>query len=322
MYRNTLAVLASAQLAAAGLYPNMTPDNHTCILTDPVLSCSEGAVADKVDSCCTETFGGLVLQTQFWDTNTGLEGIGQLLPPYTWTIHGLWPDFCNGSYTQYCDLSRQYDPSPAPNTTNGKPDGTPVPKYTGESIEAWFEPYGKMDLLAYMKKYWINQYAPNWELWAHEFSKHATCFSTFDKECYGPKANEHDDLFQFFETVIAYYKVLPTWGWLSAANIRPSNTTSYSLSDVQDALTLGYGAVPFIGCGGPKYNQTEAGKGSLDNGGTQLNEVWYYYHVYGSPQRNQGLRVPADIAGGSVSSCAKTPGAIWYYERAAGSETD
>lgn len=91
MYRNTLAVLASAQLAAAGLYPNMTPDNHTCILTDPILSCSENAVPEKVDTCCTETFGGLVLQTQFWDTNTGLEAQGQLLPPYTWTIHGLWP---------------------------------------------------------------------------------------------------------------------------------------------------------------------------------------------------------------------------------------
>jgi ribonuclease T2 len=137
----------------------------------------------------------------------------------------------------------------------------------------------------------------------------------------GPKVNEHDDLFQFFETVIAYYKVLPTWGWLSASDIRPSNETSYSLSNIQAALTHGYGVVPFIGCGGPKYNQTEAGKGSLDNGGTQLNEVWYYYHVYGSPQRNQGLRVPADVSGSSVSSCAKAPGAIWYYERASGSET-
>jgi ribonuclease T2 len=41
-----------------------------------------------------------------------------------------------------------------------------------------------MDLLAYMKKYWVNQGAPSWELWAHEFSKHATCYSTFQKECY------------------------------------------------------------------------------------------------------------------------------------------
>lgn len=67
-------------------------------------------VHSLVDSCCTETFGGLVLSTQYWDTYTGLEDQGQLLPPKTWTLHGLWPDFCNGSYTQYYDLSRQYDP--------------------------------------------------------------------------------------------------------------------------------------------------------------------------------------------------------------------
>ncbi|KAK5998461.1 Ribonuclease Le2 [Cladobotryum mycophilum] len=323
MYRSGLAVLslaASVQLAAAGLYPGITPDNHTCVLAEPVLSCSCEAVPDKVDTCCVETFGGLILQTQFWSTYTGLEAKGQVLPQDSWTIHGLWPDFCNGSYTQYCDLSRQYDPKPAPNTTDGTPTGTPVPPYTGPSIDTFFEPYGKMDLLAYMNKYWINQNDPNWILWAHEFSKHATCYSTFQKECYGPKAAEHDDLFNFFETVIGYFKVHPTWGWLSAANIRPSNATAYSLSDIQGALTRGFGVAPYLGCGGPKYNETAAGKGSLDNGRTQLNEVWYYYHVFGASQRQQGLRIPADVAAGTLTSCAKAPGAIWYYERAHGSE--
>lgn len=32
MHRNTIAVLAGAQLAAAGLYPGVTADNHTCAL--------------------------------------------------------------------------------------------------------------------------------------------------------------------------------------------------------------------------------------------------------------------------------------------------
>jgi hypothetical protein len=45
-----------------------------------------------------------VLSTQFWDTYTGYESSGQLLPKDSWTLHGLWPDYCNGSYTQYCDL--------------------------------------------------------------------------------------------------------------------------------------------------------------------------------------------------------------------------
>jgi hypothetical protein len=73
-------------------------------LETPYLSCSANAFPNITDSCCTETFGGLVLSTQFWDTYTGLESKGQLLPKNTWSLHGLWPDFCNGSFTQYCDL--------------------------------------------------------------------------------------------------------------------------------------------------------------------------------------------------------------------------
>jgi hypothetical protein len=48
--------------------------------------------------------------------------------------------------------SRQYDPVPSPNTTTGKPDGTPVPAYKGPSISTFLAPFGKFDLLAYMNK--------------------------------------------------------------------------------------------------------------------------------------------------------------------------
>ncbi|CAH0049616.1 unnamed protein product [Clonostachys solani] len=321
MFRNTilLSLAASAKLAAAGLYPGITPHNHTCALVDPILSCSAGADASKVDSCCTETFGGLVLITQFWDTYTGLEKDGQLLPQKAWTIHGGWPDFCSGKYTQYCDLSRQYDPKPSPNTTTGTSDGTPVPPYKGESIDKWFVPNGKADLLAYMNRHWVSQLDPNWVLWAHEYSKHATCFSTFQTECYGPNYSKFDDLFEFFETVIRYHRTLPTYDWLSAAGIKPSNRTSYSVAKIQKVLSDSYGQPPFIGCGGPKYNETEAGKGSLDNGGTVLNEMWWYMNVLGRIQDHQALRLPATV-GGRLTSCAQADNAVWYYERTNGSE--
>lgn len=119
--------------ASAKLYPDQSSQNHTCFLQEPLLSCPPQDPT-QVDSCCVETFGGLLLTTQFWDTYTGREAEGQLLPEKVWTLHGLWPDFCNGSYTQYCDLSRQYDPIPSPNTTTGTPDGTPVPPYNGKNI--------------------------------------------------------------------------------------------------------------------------------------------------------------------------------------------
>jgi ribonuclease T2 len=48
--------------------------------------------------------------------------------------------------------------------------------------------------------------------------------------------------------------------------------------------------------------------------------VWYYNHVYGQTQAKHTQRARADINGGGLSNCAKAPGAIWYYERAKGSE--
>ncbi|KAH6626485.1 ribonuclease T2-like protein [Chaetomium sp. MPI-SDFR-AT-0129] len=308
-----LAVAGSVQTALAGCKPHK-----------PVLSCSAEAESGLVDSCKVETFGGLVLSTQFWDTYTGLESEGQLLPANSFTLHGLWPDFCNGSWTQYCDFARQYDPKPDPNTTTGKPDGVPVPPYTGPSVDTFLTALGHPGhkLLAWMNKYWIAQKQPNHQLWAHEFSKHATCFSTFAPSCFSHKdLKKHQDLLTFFDVSAQYFKSLPTYDWLAAADITPSNTTSYTLADIQSTLASHHdGEVPYLGCSGKRYNETEAGKGSLDNGFTALTEVWYYYHVYGPVQAGKGKPVGADINGGSISSCAKAEGAVWYYERAKGSE--
>ncbi|ROW16644.1 hypothetical protein VPNG_01558 [Cytospora leucostoma] len=309
----------TARYWSRSLY-NETSSNHTCQLQEPLLSCSAGAQASLVDSCCVETYGGLVLATQYWDIYTGLESQGQVLPKDSWTLHGLWPDFCNGSYTQYCDLSRQYDPDPSPNTTTGTLAGTPVPPYTGPDIGTFLEPFGRYDLLAYMNRYWVSQGQPNPDFWGHEFSKHATCYSTFDVPCYGPRYVEHEDVVDFFETAVAYYRGLPTWDWLAGAGITPSNATAYSLSDIRSALTAAHGAVPYIACAGERYNATEAGAGSLDNGYTRLSEVWYYHHVYGRPQDHNAVPVAANATGGSLGNCASTPGAIYYYERASGSE--
>ncbi|KAF2964271.1 hypothetical protein GQX73_g9287 [Xylaria multiplex] len=310
--RRVLALALFSQGVLGGLYPGLSTANHTCSLAKPILSCSDGAQPGLVDTCCTETYGGLILQTQFWNTYTGLESKGQLLPKDSWTIHGLWPDFCNGSYTQYCDLRRQYDPLPSPNTTTGKPDGTPVKPWKGAPISDYIKRFRKYDLLDFMNKYWTGLNQPSWILWAHEFSKHATCFSTFDTECYGPAYARHEEVTDFFETVVAYYQDLPTWRWLAEGGIAPSNRTAYSVADIQGVLRARFGKTPYVGCGGPRFNETKAGEGSADNGFTVLAEMWYYYHARGRVQRVDG--VPTD-ATGSTTSCAKAPGAVWYYER-------
>lgn len=227
-------------------------------------------------------------------------------------------DICicsNGSYTQYCDLTRQFDPEPSPNTTTGAPDGTPVPPYTGPPIDP-FTPFARHDLHAWMQTYWIARNQPNWVLWAHEFSKHATCFSTFDLPCYGPQYQDGYDLIEFFETTAMYFLRLPTYAWLRDADIVPSNGTAYSLSDLEDALSGAYGVEPYVGCSGPAYNETDAGQGSDDDGATVLSEVWYYFHVFGRPQDGRW----APVAQTGSSSCAKGEGAVWYYERSQRSE--
>lgn len=118
-----------------------------------------------------------------------------------------------------------------------------------------------------MKRYWVAQGQPSPDFWGHEFSKHATCYSTFDVACYGPQYVLHQDVVDFFETAIAWYRTVPTYSWLEAAGIVPSNTTTYNLGDIQATLTKAFGAVPYLACSGAT---------SADGSGkTVLSEVWY-----------------------------------------------
>lgn len=130
-----------------------------------------------------------------------------------------------------------------------------------------------------MNTYWIGWLQDNPGFWAHEFSKHATCFSTFNVPCYGPQYRQHEDVVDFFETAIKYYKRFPTFKWLEEGCITPSNSTTYTYSKLRDVLFNKHGGIPFIGCSGPRYNTTAAGKGSKDNGFSVLSEIWYYEHV-------------------------------------------
>lgn len=96
-----------------------------------------------------------MLSTQFWDTYTGLEKEGQLLPKNSWTLHGLWPDNCDGSFDQYCDFSRQFDPSPSPAKL---PNGTVIPPYKGPSVATFVAEFGRVDLLDFSASFAAGSY--------------------------------------------------------------------------------------------------------------------------------------------------------------------
>ena len=117
---------------------------------------------------------------------------------------------------------------------------------------------------------------------------------------------------------ISYLQSLRTYGWLSAASIRPTNSSTFTLSDLQYAFTKGFGAPPYIGCSRPRYNATAAANRMLEDVYTVLSEVWYYHQVYGCQQRNHVMPVSARIDGGSVSNSAKAKGAVRYLEGTGG----
>ncbi|GAW21577.1 hypothetical protein ANO14919_111000 [Xylariales sp. No.14919] len=189
---------------------------------DLPFSCSNTTAVE--DLCCFNAPGGDVLLTQFWDTapSTG--------PSDSWTIHGLWPDNCDGSYEQYCDQNRQY--------TN---------------ISAILQEKASCTLKT-MQTYWKDYNGEDETFWEHEFGKHGTCMSTLNPECY-ENYQPTDEVADFFTRAVSLFKTLPTYDWLAAAGIVPSSTQTYTLAAIQEVLTAHHGHNAIIRCSGSTLNE-------------------------------------------------------------------
>jgi len=96
----------------------------------------------RPQECCTNVPGGLQLQTQFWNAQPDIG------PKTSWTVHGLWPDKCDGSFAQYCDPSRAYP-----------------------SIRSILQDKGETQLLETMSTYWKSNTDDDDSLWVHEWAK-------------------------------------------------------------------------------------------------------------------------------------------------------
>ena len=175
------------------------------------------------------------------------------------SIHGLHltvcrPDHCDGTYDSNCDPARAY--------TN---------------ISAILTAAGQTATLNYMNTYWKND--PNdgtdESLWEHEWETHGTCISTLKTSCY-TNYTPQQEVLDFFNKVVALFKTLPTYTWLSNAGIVPSATATYTSAAILAALEAPRGVTAVISCANTN----------------QLDQVFYFYDVTGSVQ--SGTFVPTN----------------------------
>lgn len=177
-------------------------------------------------SCCYESPGGLILQTQFWDTNPVVG------PANSWGLHGLWPDNCDGTFTENCDSSRDY--------TN---------------IGTLLSNAGQTTVLNYMNTFWQSNDESGEAFWEHEWSTHGTCYSTLNPSCYA-NYKTGDEAVDFFVRTVELFSTLQTYTWLAAAGITPGSST-YTLSALNAAVKSKFGQNPLFSCSGSTISAVE-----------------------------------------------------------------
>lgn len=273
----TLAILSSLLLLAEGasVSPRLIIDG---ILIDPSLllpgrskcsllqdidprvptSCHNTTV--QSNTCCFNAPGGHFLQTQFWDYDSPLNFSG---PTDSWTVHGLWPDHCDGSFDQFCAPSREV-----------------------QNITQILQQHGENELLDWMHTFWKDNTGNDESFWEHEFNKHGTCISTLEPQCI-QDFKDRNDVVIYVKRTVGLFQTLQTFKFLEKKGIVPSNTTLYNLTDIQGALTAVTGKTPTVQCNGPSNSF--------------INEMWYHFETKGSVI--DGIFIPANPDDTPTGNC-------------------
>ncbi|KAJ7953815.1 Ribonuclease [Quillaja saponaria] len=146
-----------------------------------------GSYCDTKQSCCYPTTGK---------------------PAADFGIHGLWPNYQDGSYPSNCD-----------------PDSP-------------FKQSEISDLRSSMQRNWPTLACPSGsgiQFWTHEWEKHGTCSeSVLDQHGY-------------FETALNLKNKANILQALTRAGIQPDGK-SYSLSSIKDSIKVAIGYTPWIEC--------------------------------------------------------------------------
>ncbi|CCF52825.1 hypothetical protein NDA18_002786 [Ustilago nuda] len=243
--RTTISLTAAMLAVAFGTTtaaPHQTPFTllHNNTLDEPCLSCTTTPTCSR-DPCSTNTPGGLLLLTQFWDYSPPIG------PSNSWTIHGLWPDTCTGGYDSDCDPSR--------NSAN-----------IASVLQSSSNPKAA-SALDTMNQYWLALNGNDGQFWSHEWNKHGTCVSTLAPQCYndelkGQSYEKGEDIVDFFTTTVDLWEKYNVFEALKEAGIEPSGTKRYSLDELHKATSDKWGKEATFKC---------------RNGA--LNEAWVYFHT-------------------------------------------
>ncbi|ODV78705.1 ribonuclease T2 [Suhomyces tanzawaensis NRRL Y-17324] len=216
----------------------VSKDSAPSCPVDSPISCSISN-ADAQNSCCYESPGGILLQTQFWDYSPAVGADD------AFTLHGLWPDNCDGTYAQFCDSSLNLK---------------------GDVKSIIVDQYKDQALYDLMVANWKNYNGNDESLWEHEYNKHGTCIRTLNPKCLGDAAS-NQNIYQFYKITEALYSKLPTYKFLTDAGIHPDPSATYTKKQIADALSAGFGGKNvYFKC---------------DNKNA-LQEVWYFHHLRGS----------------------------------------
>ncbi|OBA28059.1 ribonuclease T2 [Hanseniaspora valbyensis NRRL Y-1626] len=273
---------------------------------DTPLSCSNTTVIE--DSCCFEYPGGIFLQTQFWDYIPTIYDPKEELEKlkYNFTLHGLWPDNCDGSYAQFCDLSRDIKYNLTDMLLNQD-------LYQSENLP-YLSPDSGLNLVNDLKQWWKSNNGNDESLWVHEYNKHGTCINTMKPNCYSrwfenESVTEEDPdeyqklvkrgIYDYFDITMKLYKNLNTFEFLQNYNITPSEEKTYTRKEISEALSESFNDKQvFFKC--DRY------KG--------LNEIWYYHLLArGSPILNDIDSFEAIDSFKSFSNCPET--GIHFYPK-------
>ncbi|PSR87107.1 ribonuclease T2-like protein [Coniella lustricola] len=249
----------------------------SCPINGP-LSCHNSTPVDS-PSCCFIHPGGRILLTQFWDREIHVGGAEE-----DWTLHGLWPDLCDGTYDAYCGMAPRFN-----------------------NITEVLAAYNQSDLLAFMDRYWVADRGSNAKLWMHEYNKHATCINTLAPACYDvssplsdtattssslsikPAYSPGQEVVDYFTRATGLFKLLDTYTALSLSGITPHERTHYPLEEVRDTLERFSGGKVVLRCGGRHHDE--------------LHEAWYVYFVQGSLQTGQFVPAQDYGAHGDANNC-------------------